>query len=115
MSPASGGSPEASRSKASATALGVWWVQRGAVALWRRDGRETWVPFGALAYVALPVAWDWASGGLENGLSIAWLGALALLVARLGVRDAALGGWPALGAGVVIGLGALLDLQAAAL
>ena len=40
------------------------------------------MPFGALVYVALPVAWDWATGGLENGISIAWLGGLALVMAR---------------------------------
>ncbi len=90
------------------TALGVWWAQRAALCLWRRDPTELGVPFGALVYVALPVAWDWASGGLENGLSIAWLGGLALLVARYGRRDVALGTGTALGVGFVVGLGALV-------
>ena len=32
------------------------------------------VPVGAAAYLAVAGAWDWATGGLENGLGLAWLG-----------------------------------------
>jgi arabinofuranosyltransferase len=32
------------------------------------------LPLGAVAYFAVTVCWDFATGGLENGLSIAWLG-----------------------------------------
>lgn len=45
------------------------------------DG-ESWLPFGTLAYAALPAAWDYASSGLENGLGLLWLGASAWLWAR---------------------------------
>lgn len=90
------------------TALGVWWVQRAALRWWRRDPHDVAVPFGVLVYVALPVAWDWATGGLENGLSIAWLGALALVVARAGRPDIALGAGWAFGTGIVIGLGPMV-------
>ena len=34
------------------------------------------VPFGVVVVAALPASWDWATSGLENGLSLAWLGAL---------------------------------------
>ncbi len=32
------------------------------------------VPLGAMAYMAVAVAWDFATGGLENSLTMAWLG-----------------------------------------
>jgi arabinofuranosyltransferase len=45
--------------------------------------RESWfLPFGMLAYVSLPAAWDYATSGLENGLGLAFLGGCACLVAR---------------------------------
>jgi arabinofuranosyltransferase len=38
--------------------------------------RRRWlVPAGAVTYAAVPVAWDYASSGLETGLSLLWLGA----------------------------------------
>lgn len=37
-------------------------------------GRGVWVPVGALAYLGVAASWDWATGGLETGLSLAWLG-----------------------------------------
>jgi arabinofuranosyltransferase len=33
------------------------------------------LPLGALAYVGLPPAWDFATSGLETGLALLWLGA----------------------------------------
>jgi arabinofuranosyltransferase len=90
------------------TGVGVWWAQRAAMTFWRRDRSEVGIPFGALVFVALPVAWDWSTGGLENGLSIAWLGALALLVARAGRTGTAMGTAAGFGVGVVIGVGALV-------
>jgi len=39
-----------------------------------RPGRSTFVPLGALVYAAVPSAWDFATSGLETGLSILWLG-----------------------------------------
>ncbi len=32
------------------------------------------LPLGALAFVAIPAAWTYATGGLEGGLSLAWIG-----------------------------------------
>lgn len=40
-----------------------------------RGGDEPAVPLGALVYVAVPVTWDYATSGLENGLSLLWIGA----------------------------------------
>ena len=34
----------------------------------------TFLPLGALVYAALPPAWDFATSGLEVGLSVLWLG-----------------------------------------
>ncbi len=67
------------------TATGVWWAQLGAARLWRRTAVATsvMVPFGMLVYVAIPASWDWATSGLENGLTIAWLGSLMLLLGTL--------------------------------
>jgi arabinofuranosyltransferase len=90
------------------TAAGVWWAQRAATTWWRRGATEVMVPFGALAYVAVPAAWDWATGGLENGLSIAWLGAIALVTARLARRREGLSAVVALAAGALDGIGALV-------
>ena len=72
------------------TAIGVWWAQIGAARLWRRTavGTSVMVPFGMLVYVALPVSWDWATSGLENGLTIAWLGSLMLVLGTLADADA---------------------------
>ena len=49
-----------------------------------RDRQPTLlVPFGAVVVVAVSASWDWATSGLENGLSLAWLGALMLVVATV--------------------------------
>lgn len=49
----------------------------------------TWaVPIGALIYVALPPAWDFATSGLESGLSVLWIGCSWYLLARHASRDA---------------------------
>ncbi len=64
------------------TGLGLWWAERGAAVLWRSEAEEPGskptllVPFGAVVVVAVSASWDWATSGLENGLSLAWLGAL---------------------------------------
>ena len=46
-----------------------WWASVGP------PGHPAVLPAGALALVALPPMWDFASSGLETGLSFAWLGA----------------------------------------
>ena len=79
------------------TGLGLWWAERGAAVLWRSDSARrrpptdsdsqsptaVLVPFGVVVVAALPASWDWATSGLENGLSLAWLGALMLVVATV--------------------------------
>src|SRR4051812_24228140 len=66
------------------TGLGLWWVQTGAAKLWRRtDGTALIVPFAVVVMAALPPTWEWATSGLENGLSIAWLGAVMLVLATI--------------------------------
>ena len=44
------------------------------------------MPLGAMVIAALPFSWEWATSGLENGLSTGWLGALVLVLARCGAR-----------------------------
>jgi arabinofuranosyltransferase len=61
----------------------VWSAWAPLLALSPQQRREGWfLPFGMLAYVSLPAAWDYATSGLENGLGLAFLGACACLVAR---------------------------------
>ena len=103
------------------SAAGVGMAQLGAARLWGRSvvGGSTapvMVPFGMLVYVALPPSWDWATSGLENGLTLAWLGALMLLLGTLADREADTGPVGAagptnrrlVGIGVLVGLGPLI-------
>lgn len=57
--------------------LGAWWIRAGADkrAAW---SEKTFVPLGVLIYAAVPVAWDYATSGLETGASLAWIGASML-------------------------------------
>jgi arabinofuranosyltransferase len=57
------------------------------------------LPLGAIAYAALPVAWDYASSGLETGLGLFWLASSYLLVVRGFSRPVT---------AVVLGLGPLI-------
>lgn len=75
-------------------------------------GANLLLPLGALAYVALPPARDFATSGLETGLMLAWLGGLALLLATRAVRPDG-GGAPhparvALSTAFVAGLGPMV-------
>ncbi|HEX6422690.1 MAG TPA: hypothetical protein VFZ79_04380 [Acidimicrobiales bacterium] len=45
------------------------------------------VPVGAVAYLAVPVAWDYGTGGLENSLGLAWLGGTFWAVTALVESD----------------------------
>jgi arabinofuranosyltransferase len=47
-----------------------------------RTGRWI-VPVGAVVYLAPAASWDWASGGLENGLGLAWIGTSFLAAVTL--------------------------------
>jgi len=59
-----------------ATAAGVALaIAAGARTSRLTHGAGLLLPLGALVYVVLPPAWDFATSGLENGLGILWLGA----------------------------------------
>lgn len=47
-----------------------------------RVERGVLVPIGVVVFVAVPATWDYASGGLETGLSCLWLATAAALVVR---------------------------------
>lgn len=68
------------------------------------------VPLGVGMYVALPVAWDYATSGLETGLALAWLGGSGVAVLSAiedGFTDEALN-WRWWTACVVVGVGPLV-------
>ena len=44
------------------------------------------VPFGVVVLAAFRPTWEWATSGLENGLSAAWLGAVMLVLATIARR-----------------------------
>jgi arabinofuranosyltransferase len=91
--------------------LGVALAQSGAARLQagfrQKPFRLGFVPFGTALYVALPPAWDYATAGLEVGLSLAWLGASFLVGAR--AATAGPKGWRlsrgTLASAVLVGLG----------
>jgi arabinofuranosyltransferase len=58
----------------SAGVLGMALAALAAARLARRDDSAVVLPFGVLAYAALPVAWDYATSALENGLTVLYLG-----------------------------------------
>ena len=96
------------------TGLGLWWVQRGAARLWGTDRARPAVPLGAIVIAALPASWEWATSGLENGLSLAWIGALMLALATVAHRDgdrrdgAPMTAWKTIAVGALLGLGPLV-------
>ncbi|MCQ9352698.1 hypothetical protein NQ015_07100 [Corynebacterium sp. 153RC1] len=64
----------------STAALGVaTWATTG---LWRHRTGVLLLPLGGLIYIALPPARDFATSGLEWGLSIFWIAVLWLLLVR---------------------------------
>jgi arabinofuranosyltransferase len=68
---------------------GVVMVMLGSARLWAPSlrGRRTLVlPAGALVYIAVPPARDFATSGLENGLVTAWLGGLWWMMVAWGQR-----------------------------
>jgi arabinofuranosyltransferase len=88
------------------TCLGIWWAQRGAAYVWRRSSTALVVPLGTMIYVAIPPSWDRATSGLENGLSIGWLGLSMLLLGREVTRTRTKrSAWTV---GVLLGLGPLV-------
>ncbi|HEX3454867.1 MAG TPA: hypothetical protein VHS03_09585, partial [Gaiellaceae bacterium] len=68
--------------------------------------RAGWLlPLGALAYAAVPAAWDFATAGLETGLGLLWLGAMWWLLCRRTVDRTARERPPPVWIAVVAGLG----------
>lgn len=63
---------------------GVTLAMLGAVHLWAADDNDHgWaLPFGIIAFVAVPAAWDFATSGHEGGLSYLWIGGSFWLLAR---------------------------------
>lgn len=72
--------------------------------------RERLVPAGALVWLGLPPAWDFATAGLESGLGMAWLGACCWGLARLATRPEAVASAVGRGAGAPVGLAVLVGL-----
>jgi arabinofuranosyltransferase len=64
---------------------GLWAALRGAVHLWGlgRGGRML-LPVGALAFVAIPLTWDFATSGHEGSVGYAWIGLCFYGMARRG-------------------------------
>lgn len=93
------------------TAGGLWLAERAARRLWTRaepDPAPTFVPFGALVYVALLPAWDWSTSGLENGLSILWIGGVATVLSGYGAGRDPVSARRVVASGIVLGLGPLV-------
>lgn len=61
---------------------GIAFAAVGARRWWASLGKDAVLPLGALLVVALPPMWDFASSGLETGLSFAWIGACWWATAR---------------------------------
>ncbi|WP_426570849.1 hypothetical protein [Aquihabitans sp. McL0605] len=92
--------------------VGLWLVMAGAMHLWGADvpGRLT-VPVGAIAFVAVPLTWDFATSGHEGSVGYLWIGACFYGMARR-VREQRVGLAPPVDRPhwllVVLGSGALV-------
>ena len=62
--------------------LAVAFAMLGAARLWGGSAAQVLLPAGALVYIAVPPARDFATSGLENCLVIFWLGVLWYLLIR---------------------------------
>lgn len=62
--------------------LAVVFAMLGAARLWGGTAAQLLLPAGALVYIAVPPARDYATSGLENCLVIFWLGVLWYLLIR---------------------------------
>lgn len=62
--------------------LAVTFAMLGAARLWGGTSSALLLPAGALVYIALPPARDYATSGLENCLVICWIGLLWWLLMR---------------------------------
>lgn len=83
-------------------ALGLVAVMAGSSKLTGADDRRRLpLPVGALALVAITPMWSYTASGLENGLSLAWIGGSLWVLGRWATDRRRL----SLGAAVLIGLG----------
>ncbi|WP_141211102.1 hypothetical protein [Enemella dayhoffiae] len=64
------------------TLLGMVTATVGATRLFRDRGKTMLLPVGTLAMAAIPPFWDFATSGLETGLSFCWLGVCFWLLTR---------------------------------
>lgn len=71
---------------AEAASLSLWRATSGCLDSTNADQasvpRRIFVPAGAIAFVAVPAVWDFATSGLETGLIFAWLGLTYWLLVR---------------------------------
>lgn len=63
-------------------ALGVFCLCLAAARLQRLEGSA--LPFGVVVLLMLPFTWDFATAGLEGGMTIGWVGVCAWLCASVG-------------------------------
>src|SRR5262249_30976491 len=63
------------------------------------------MPFAVFAYIALPPAWDFATSGLETGLTLLWFASCQYFLVR--AVHAPRSRWPSVAA-VTMGLGSLV-------
>jgi arabinofuranosyltransferase len=83
----------------------LWFGMDGARRLYRPSGHTLVVPAGALVVCALPPFHDFATSGLETGLSWCWIGGTWWLLVRRAMERPDGVAWPMV---VVIGLGPLV-------
>ena len=90
-----------------AAAVGFVAAARGAWFLWRGSARRgVAVPLGLLLVVAVRPVWDFATSGLETGLTFAWLGTCFWALAALHFAEPKR--WSRTATAVLIGLGPLV-------
>src|SRR6185295_6435106 len=77
------------------TLFGLTMLGVGAASLHRRTATELVVPVGTIVLIAIAPTWKFASSGLENGLTVAWIGTCLFVLARWAHADAPLSLWGA--------------------
>jgi arabinofuranosyltransferase len=86
------------------TLYGLAMLGLGALVL-HRDRTTPWVvPAGAVVLIAIAPMWKFSSSGLENGLTVAWIGSVLYVLARWARGDRRLSA----GGAVLVGLGPLV-------
>jgi arabinofuranosyltransferase len=90
------------------TGAGILFAALGARRLTTRAPARLVVPFGIVVFAALPPTWDFATSGLETGLSFGWLGLSFWGLARWAQGDRACTAPRPLWLYVLLGLGPLI-------